>query len=65
MNIVKLLIEKGAQINAEDRWGGTPLRDSVREGRSEAANTIRAAGGELVRDGPGILAPGDQDGASW
>ena len=36
-----------ANVNATDRWGGTPLRDAVREGRTEVAEALRAAGGDL------------------
>ena len=47
MAIVRLLVDKGAAVNAVDRWGGTPLRDAVRESRSEAASILLKAGGEI------------------
>ena len=48
--IVEHLLNAGAQVNARDRWGGTPLRDAVREGHREVARVLRAAGGELGFD---------------
>ena len=42
--IVELLLGHGAAVNARDRWGGTPLRDAIREGRPEAAMLLRARG---------------------
>ena len=48
--ITELLISVDADVNAADRWGGTPLRDAVREGRKEVAAALREAGGELGYD---------------
>ena len=48
--IVKALLEGGAEVNAKDRWGGTPLRDAVREGHTSVATMLHAAGGELGYD---------------
>jgi ankyrin repeat protein len=31
MDIVQYLIERGANINAKDRWGATPLNDTMKE----------------------------------
>mgnify|MGYP001502289499 FL=1 len=41
------LLVCGADINAKDRWGGTPLSDAIREGHLELAKTIIARGGRL------------------
>ena len=46
--ICQLLLDRGADVNRQDRWGGTPLRDAVREGRKEVAvrgGAVLAAGG--------------------
>ena len=45
--IVEFLIEARADVNAEDRWGGTPLRDAGREGHRRVAKMLKAAGGEI------------------
>lgn len=41
---VNVLIENGANVNALDRWGGTPLRDAVAENHNEVAVRLREAG---------------------
>ena len=38
--LAAFLLEAGAHINAKDRWGGTPLRDAVREGRLDDAGQM-------------------------
>lgn len=47
---VDLILKHGAKVNAKDRWGGTPLRDAVREGHLSVARALRAAGGTLNYD---------------
>ena len=42
-----LLDELKANMNSVDRWGGTPLRDAVREGHKTVAHMLYKAGGEL------------------
>ena len=37
-------------VNAQDRWGGTPLRDAVREGRPEVADFLCSREGQLGYD---------------
>lgn len=54
--IVELLIEQGADVNARDLWGNTPLRRlalvTEQRGwdRSEIAQLLRDAGGESDQD---------------
>eukprot|EP00966_Prymnesium_polylepis_P285081 6585981-Prymnesium_polylepis.1 len=36
-----------ATVNALDRWGGTPLRDALREGHMEVAKALACHGGVL------------------
>lgn len=50
MDICKVLIEHGADVNAADRWGGTPLRDAIREGHYDVARLLRASAGQLQYD---------------
>ena len=50
MPIVRLLVEKGAHVNAPDRLGTTPMREAVREGRPEVSRWLREHGGELGYD---------------
>ena len=45
--IVEFLLEKGADVNVEDRWGGTPLRDALREGHKKVAKLLHSRGGNL------------------
>ncbi len=40
--IVKYLIENKAEINAIDRWGGTPLDDALREGLDNVIDYLRS-----------------------
>ena len=40
-------IGQNADVNAKDRWGGTPLRDAVREGHTKVAEVLKAKGAEL------------------
>jgi ankyrin repeat protein len=48
--ICELLVGFNADINARDRWGGTPLRDAAREGHAAVARSLHARGGELGLD---------------
>ena len=45
--VVVVLIDAAADVNAKDRWGGTPLRDAVRQGHMEVARKLREHGGEM------------------
>ena len=45
--IAKALVDAGANVNVRDRWGGTPLRDAVRQGHAEVSEMLRQAEGEL------------------
>jgi ankyrin repeat protein len=42
--IVRLLIEKGADVNARDRNGASVLQNAERRGQAEVARLLRAAG---------------------
>ena len=50
INMVECLIQAEAHINAADRWGGTPLRDAVRERHREVALLLHSHGGSLAYD---------------
>ena len=43
--VVAYLLAAGANPNAEDRWGGTPLDDALRHQMVDVANALRSAGG--------------------
>ena len=45
-----LLAHTCIHLNELDRWGGTPLRDAVREGHKSAARDLHAAGAALMMD---------------
>ena len=40
-------MENDANVNATDRWGGTPMRDALREGHFGVAKELRDNGGRL------------------
>eukprot|EP00948_MAST-09A_sp_MAST-9A-sp1_P004191 g4191.t1 len=43
-------------INFQDRWGGTPLSDAVREGHTVVANILKKHGGKEDKDFVGLSA---------
>ena len=45
--IVEHVIARGANINATDRWGHTPLADAIREGHLELAKILIMQGARL------------------
>ena len=45
--IVELLLRHKANVNIEDRWGGTPLQDAIVEGHGDVAMTLQAKGGKM------------------
>lgn len=44
MDVVKLLIARGAKINRSDRWGGSPLDDAHRHRHVSVARYLRSKG---------------------
>jgi len=46
VKVVRLLISKGADINATDNWGGKPLDDAIRQGRVECIKILKQMGAE-------------------
>merc|ERR1712138_299593 len=50
LRIVEFLLDAGANPNSKDRWGGTALRDAVREGHTQVATLLSKRGGELGLD---------------
>ena len=49
--IVKFLITKGVNVNCEDRFGNTPLREALRGNHSEIAKMLREAGAKMGQVG--------------
>jgi len=45
--IVRFLISKGVNVNCEDRFGNTPLREALRGNHSEIAKMLREAGAKM------------------
>eukprot|EP00613_Pedinella_sp_CCMP2098_P073753 CAMPEP_0171909578 /NCGR_PEP_ID=MMETSP0993-20121228/8842_1 /TAXON_ID=483369 /ORGANISM="non described non described, Strain CCMP2098" /LENGTH=669 /DNA_ID=CAMNT_0012542587 /DNA_START=18 /DNA_END=2027 /DNA_ORIENTATION=+ len=67
--MVELLVVRGARLNRSDRWGGSPLDDSLRHGHAAVASWLRRAGARSgVRDHVSALisacAAGDLEDAS-
>ena len=50
IHLVTALVEQGADINFQDRWGGTPLADSMREGHVKVSACLRESGAEFKYD---------------
>jgi ankyrin repeat protein len=44
---VQAELDKGADVNAKDRWGGTPLHYAAEEGHKEIAELLIAAGADV------------------
>ena len=49
LGLVTLLVERGADVNAKDEYGETPLHKTARSGRRAAAGVLLAHGAELQR----------------
>ena len=49
-NVVTFLLQKGANPNVIDSWGGTPLDDAIRTSNIECIKIIKANGGEVGKD---------------
>ncbi|KAK3284500.1 hypothetical protein CYMTET_7856 [Cymbomonas tetramitiformis] len=47
MEVVEFLLKSGANVNCEDRWGGTPLEDAVKHDHSELASFLQRHGGNM------------------
>ena len=45
-----MLVELKGDVNAQDRWGGTPLSDAIREGHLDIAKILISCGGMLNMD---------------
>jgi len=43
---VQLLIEKGADVNAKNNFGQTPLKIAVVKGKTDVANYLKSVGGK-------------------
>jgi len=54
LDVVRFLCKRGADVNAEDRWGGRPLDDALIKGHGRVAEVLRSHGAE-----PGV---GGEDG---
>ncbi len=44
--VAELLIDKGADVNAKNNYGGTPLDSAIIMGRTEIADLLRKHGGK-------------------
>ena len=49
-HIISYLIEKGANVNTVDNWGGTPLDDAIRTSNVECIRIIKENGGRVGKD---------------
>eukprot|EP01061_Rhynchopus_euleeides_P005264 TRINITY_DN1451_c0_g1_i1.p1 TRINITY_DN1451_c0_g1~~TRINITY_DN1451_c0_g1_i1.p1 ORF type:complete len:823 (+),score=360.46 TRINITY_DN1451_c0_g1_i1:122-2590(+) len=46
LDIVKYLVDKGVEVNLQDRWGTTPLTGAENSDQSEIAHFLRTRGGK-------------------
>jgi len=53
--VVRELLKQKADPNSEDKWGRTPVQWAVDEGRVDAANALRKAGGKLGKERQALL----------
>jgi len=47
--VQELVENMGVDVNAEDRWGGTPLDDAIQSGIEDVINYLKFQGGEQKR----------------
>lgn len=45
LNVVKFLLANQVDPNVQDRWGFTPLDDSIRHGHDNVTEVLKQAGG--------------------
>ena len=50
LKVVELLVAHGANVNSLDRWGGTPVRDAVKNGHDKLSRYLLDLGGTLGFD---------------
>ena len=48
--IVELLIAKGADVNAKNKYGGTPLDLAIARKQTETADLLRKHGGKTAEE---------------
>ena len=57
LDVVRFLCKRGADVNAEDRWGGRPLDDALIKGHGRVAEVLRSHGAEPSGgEGDGVTA---------
>jgi ankyrin repeat protein len=47
IEVVRFLIEHGAKVNVQDRWGGTPIQEASRNNFSEIVQLLKSHGATL------------------
>jgi len=50
LDVVQFLCKRGANVNAEDRWGGKPLDDAIQKGNERVAAVLRKYGATSAED---------------
>eukprot|EP00252_Welwitschia_mirabilis_P022348 TRINITY_DN6018_c0_g1_i1.p1 TRINITY_DN6018_c0_g1~~TRINITY_DN6018_c0_g1_i1.p1 ORF type:complete len:483 (-),score=98.91 TRINITY_DN6018_c0_g1_i1:374-1822(-) len=49
VDVVKLLLRKGANVNVRDRWGSTPIADAKFYGNEEICTILKAKGAKMPK----------------
>lgn len=56
MKLFTWLVQCGADINATDRWGGTPLEDAIKQNQVEAAKLLMRMGAAELQHSKVVVA---------
>lgn len=54
-DVIEYLLSEGADVNAVDRYGNSPLQNAMEMGRSEAVRVLTLRGAQRVTGGPELL----------
>ncbi|KAH9301599.1 hypothetical protein KI387_013182, partial [Taxus chinensis] len=56
-HVVNLLLSRGANVNARDRWGSTPVADAKYYGNTEICNILKSKGAKMPKTPMSVANP--------